>query len=1155
MKTMKYTLASGALLLCLSYPYHVGAQASAMAMTYTNSQQTPEQRSAKPKSLPAVLAILKEQYQVNFIYQDQLVHRQQIIYNIPEGKKVESILGKLLRPIGLDYVKLDEHNYSIVPKEEERRPVILEEVNNNNTASPQPATYLLTVLPAATEMPQQEYRLIRGRVVDDKENTPIPGATIIIRGTRIGTATDSKGDFSLRIPPGTTAILISYVGYLPQQVPITGNDRYNVPLQRSSKGLNEVVVTGLFNRKKDSYTGAVTTATYEELRRAGNQNIISSLRSIDPTFQIMENRQFGSDPNRLPDLTLRGNNSLPDLKGEYQTYPSQPLFIVDGFEVKLEKVMDMDMNRVASVTILKDATATAIYGSRAANGVVVIETRAPQPGQLRLSITGDYGVHAPDLTQYQMLDAAQKLELERIAGVYTAARPDHQQNLNELYETRHNNVLRGVNTYWLSQPVTTAVTHRTSLYMEGGDMNFRYGVDLAYKDDRGVMKGSGRKNMSGGVRFSYRYNNLLFKNELTVNYNNGTNSPYGNFSDYIRQNPYYPIYDEKGKIIRILDDRIDFGSVRRLMPNPIYDATLNTKNFSEYTNITNNFNIEWTPIRDLRFVGSLSVIKQQNNAELFLPAEHSTFLKISDTDNDFFRKGYYRITPGKEMSYEASVIANYNRMFGKNLLYASAGWNAAQAGSEFFSTQAVGFPNVQMDNIFFAYGYGLNAKPNGGTSLTRRIGLLANLNYSYDNRYLLDLSFRTDGSSQFGSNRRFAPFWSAGAGWNLHSDLLREVKWISRLKLRASVGATGSQNFNSFQAIRSYQYFTDPNYRYGFGAYLQALGNRDLQWQKSIKTNIGTDIVLLRDFVTIRGEYYIENTKALLTDITTAPSIGFDAYKENMGEVQNKGWELAVTAFLVRNTRDGFLWNINAAVTRNKNKILRISNALKNINDDQDKKNPQKAKTRFAEGQSMNAIWAVPSRGIDPASGQEVYMDRNGRLTYTWNSLDQQIVGNTEPQLRGLFGTYVQYKGFILDTKFRFNYGGQQYNQTLQDKVENIDLYYNADVRALEQRWKKPGDIVPYKAIAFDQYRYDNVQRAAITKVTSRFVQDDNTLSCDFISLGYEVNPARLKRAKLSRLKLAVYTNDVFRISTIRTERGYDYPFARTYSFSVNASF
>ena len=270
-------------------------------------------------------------------------------------------------------------------------------------------------------MSQQKKEIkIMGLVTDEKKQ-PIPGVTIVVKGLTIGTATDADGKYVLKLPAvKDLAILFSFVGMETMEVKYTGQDTINVVLKENVKVVDEVVITGIYTRKKESFTGSSTTFNSKELKMVGNQNLLQSLKTLDPAFNILENNQFGSDPNRLPDVEIRGKSSIVGFKEQFGEDPNQPLFILDGFETTLQTIMDLSMDRIASVTILKDAASTAIYGAKAANGVVVVETKVPERGKLKLSYNGSFDVNFADLTDYNLMNAAEKLEFERLAGNFSS---------------------------------------------------------------------------------------------------------------------------------------------------------------------------------------------------------------------------------------------------------------------------------------------------------------------------------------------------------------------------------------------------------------------------------------------------------------------------------------------------------------------------------------------------------------------------------------------------------------------------------------------------------------------------------------------------------------------------------------------------------------
>ncbi|SDH34774.1 SusC/RagA family TonB-linked outer membrane protein [Chitinophaga filiformis] len=995
---------------------------------------------------------------------------------------------------------------------------------------------------------QSSDNLITGIVIDNDGN-PLPDATVSIKGKSTFVPVNADGHFSITADEGEV-LFITCINRATQEV--IAKAGMTIVLQPLVLNLNETVVNGIYKRPVENYTGEAKTYTVDQLRTVNNTNIIGALRSLDASFQVPSDINYGSDPNHLPQIQVRGANSIANtnLTSQYGYISNPPLFILDGFEVPLQKIYDLDMNRVAKVTILKDATATSIYGSKAANGVLVIESLQPREGRLRLSYNNNLSLMMPDLSSYHLLNAAQKLQLERVAGIYvkSASQPlSAQVAMEEVYNRRLAEVRRGVNTYWLSQPLKTALAQKHSVYLDGGDKFMRYGVDLAYTNTPGVMKGSKRDNLAGGVNLVYHKGSLQFTNYLSVTSNKAVNSPYGDFSQYAKMNPYWRPNDSlTGKVSKVLqyyDDATWYEAVY----NPMYDAQLKTKNTSSYLNITDNFQADWNILKSLKLSTRFSMYNQRNTADFYLPADAVEF--VATPDSLFSTRGYYQQTNGMSSSYQGDVYLNYGTNLERHTVFATAGYHMQQDRSNSSTVLVQGFPNAHLDNILFGLQYPANGKPSGTESIQRLISYYANISYAYDYRYLLDLSFREDGSSLFGTNKHYAPFWSVGVGWNVHKEkFLSMPALINRFKLRASIGSTGSQNFPPFAASQTYQYLTASRYLDHIGASMLSLGNSDLKWQQTNKVNIGTDVELCNKRVQFTFNYYVEKTNDLFTTVNTTPSTGFSSFFANLGTVENKGIEVYLTVFAMKREKENIFWSFYANLLHNRNKLLRISNALKAQNEkavgEQTKSDkPITAPVlQYKEGQSVSTIYAVRSAGIDPSTGNEIFLTANGEQTYRWSPLDEVPVGDNQPKISGNFGTNLMYKGISVNISMRTELGGQIYNNTLADRVENADPVYNVDERVLTDRWQKPGDIARYKGLT----NLNGNTRTDITKATFRFIQDNNILYCDAITIGYQ--PPK-------NWKMYLYINNPFLVSSVRQERGLSYPFARNYSFSLQVGF
>lgn len=1098
--------------LVLVFSFHATARTSGQQVTL----------HVKEASLRQVFRQIKEQTGYSFVFTSQMLERSNPVALSVKDEPLQSVLEKLFSQQPLQFSLVDK---AVVVRYKVELPEI-------NYLPPPPID-------------------VEGIVVDEKDNEPLIGAAITVKGTEKGIYTDKLGRFTLRNLPSNAVLIVSFVGYQTRELKPAKGGTFTVTLSATSSSMKEMVVTGVMNRPKETFTGASSSFTNEDLKKVSGINMLTALSALDPSFRKLENINLGSNPNALPNVVLRSGNSMEELTEtpktnlfSYNNSPNTPLFILDGFEVNLQRVNDLDLNRVAKVDILKDAAATSIYGSRAANGVIVIETIRPKSGKLRVSYNLNLVTELPDLSSYDLLNASEKLDLENKLGYYsnTFNNASHLQ-LQALYNARLAQIYRGVNTDWMAQPLRSTLAQRHNLYVEGGAGDIIYGVSASYNTQPGVMKGSARNTNGVGSYLSYRVKNLQIRNDLNLSFNRAFNSPYGNFADYSRMNPYLTPFDSAGNMKFYLED-ITAGSFVRAL-NPLYNAGLNTVDKSAYTNISNNFSIIWQAARWLRINSRISAMRQNDDNDRFLPAQHTSFANTTT-----FEKGSYTRSYGRSSSLDAAFSADINYRMNKHLLFGTINTNIRNMGFSTETVTVVGFPNPRLDQFLLGYRYPVNSKPAGSESINRMMGLLANTGYSYDNRYMLDLSYRLDGSSQFGANRRVAPFWSAGLGWNIHKEkFLSNARYLNRLKLRYSYGVTGSQNFESFLGLSTSAYYNDKEYRGVISTYLLGYGNPNLEWQTTYKTNYGVDITLFNR-LDISANYYVEKTKGSIASITIPPSVGFSSYTENLGDLLGKGWELSTRFNIIASAAKRDNWSVFANLFSSTSVIQRVSNTIKAINQANVKTASSKPRTLYAEGQSTSAIWAVPSLGIDPSNGLEIYRTREGKLTNIYNSEDQIIVGDTRSKVEGTFGTSFEIKGVGLNMFLRFRYGGQAYNQTLVDRVENVDIANNnVDRRVAEERWMKPGDNVFFKGA---------VNQAGLagksTSATSRFVQDNNYISGESISLYYRLPDHWNKKLKLSNTRLSFYTADLFYFSSIKRERGLSYPFSRSYTLQLQTS-
>lgn len=1017
--------------------------------------------------------------------------------------------------------------------------------NKNNSKE----TYLLP--------PHGNY--VYGRVIEKLSKEPMVGVTIRLDGHSTGVITDINGCYVLTLPEKGGLVIYSYIGFETRKIKVTSRQKVDVQMVEATESIQEVIVTGYNSIQKESFTGNTTKIEKEDLLKVNPNNLISAIQTFDPSFRIQENLAAGSDPNSLPQFVLRGQTGIGETTlGQTSTSSisrevlsgnsNLPIFILDGFEVDVEKIYDLDMNSIHSINILKDAAATAMYGSRAANGVIVIERRAPEAGKFRVQYSGVLSAELPDLSSYNLVNAREKLETERLAGLYDSNTPEIDPYTNGYYQ-RLNNVLTGVDTYWLSQGLRTALNHKHSVFIDGGENDVRWGVELGFRGTEGVMKHSSRKNANAAFYVDYRIGGLQIKNKVTYTYNKSTDVPFNSFSDYSHLLPYMRLYDENGDYVRRLEK---FDGASGTQVNPLYEINFyNSFDHSGYDEVTDDLSLNWRITDGLRLRGQFSVLMRNSTGDLYKDPASASYSASTGNIN-----GEKTESTQKRTVIDGSLSLMYNNTFKGHNLNICLSSNMRQTQSTASETRYRGFPGG--DLVSSNYAAEVYGKPSSSDNTTRLVGALLTSNYTYNTIYLADLTGRIDGSSEFGSDKRWSMFWSTGAGINIHNyDFMKSNELFSMLKFRVSYGLTGKTNFSLYSAKDMYQLQTDSWYPTGYGVFLYQMGNPNLKWERKYTLDYGVEIGLWHDKIYLKASAYDERTIDLITDYTIPSSTGFTSYKENMGKVKNTGVELELRARLYSDRN--WLFQLYGSFARNKNTIIEISQAMRDYNkrveelfsgyNPESSSDSKYAKTylKYYEGASLTSIYGMKSLGISPTNGKEIYLRRNGDVTDVWSADEWTIIGDTAPKGQGSFGYTLSYKQLSMFASFLYTFGGDAYNNTLVSYVENADIKNdNVDKRVLLDRWQKPGDITTMKDIR---------DRNVTTGASSRFVQKNNTLQWSSLTMSYNFRPEQLKKLHLSGLRLSFTMNDLFYWSTIRQERGLDYPYSRSFNLTTNIIF
>lgn len=979
---------------------------------------------------------------------------------------------------------------------------------------------------------------ISGVVYSADDNEPLIGAQVRIVGANVVTITDVNGRFSFKsVELKKQKLQVSYIGMETQTV--TAGHEMKVVLKRDSKTLSDVVVNGYFTRKKQTFTGAAKTVTSDEIMKVAPNNILQTLATLDPSLNIAQNNAAGSNPNAVPDLVIRSTTSLSTSN---EVGLNAPLIVIDGVEQSLQALYDMDINDIERVDILKDASATALYGENAANGVIVIERKRVSQSPVRIRYTVTPQLSFADLSSYDYCNAAQKLELEKRAGLYKS----ETGKLDESYFEKLALVTSGIDTDWKSKPVRNSFSHNHSLSISGRGSRLDYNVNANYQNTQGVMKDDGRTRYGMNVYLSYTaINNLVITLRASHDQLNINSSKYGSFSSYLECNPYDSPYDQYGNLRSELSYE---------MNNPLYEASLSSFDKSQSRTQQVSLDVRYNIKPNFFITAQGSYNTSRGTSDVFRSPDSHDFKNVTNIS----QKGKYTLGNTGSDQWAAKLVGNYIHNFDNDgtMLTLNLGGEIKRSKSTSSTLVATGFLSDEQNDIAYATTYPDGGKPSGSEDLSASLGGFLAANFMWKNRYVLDGSYRVSGSSKFGSDHRYAPFWSVGAGWNIHNEeFAKKLGWINTLRLRGSYGYTGSVKFSSYQAVTTYKYNSDYLSYTGVGAIPMGMANPDLKWQTTKKLNVGITSSLFGDRLNVNFDVYNEKTTDMLIDRSLPPSSGTTSVKANLGSQTSNGIEFSLWGKIIK-TRD-WEWSLSVNGLHSKTTINNISDAMKRMNeqnasgftssDGSTNIASSSPLFQYREGESPSAIYAVRSAGIDPATGNEIFIKKDGSYTYKYDSKDQVSCGDTNPTLQGSISSMLQYKNFSLTASFSYRFGGEMYNSTRALKVENVNPRKNCDVRAFTDRWTNVGDVKPYIDIA---------KATGNTSVyTDRFVEKDDELWLSSLYLQYNVPMTFLKKLHIQKMYLGIGTEDLFRITSAKYERGTSYPFSRSINMSASLTF
>lgn len=990
----------------------------------------------------------------------------------------------------------------------------------------------------------QQQQTVRG-IVKGPDGLPVIAANISQKGTNNATITDLYGNFTLNITGQHPVLVISYIGYVTTEVNVSGRAFIEVVLQEDVEALDEVVVVGYGTMRKKDVTGAVSSVRTEDITKNATSNVMQAIAGKMSGVQVVQN---SGTPGGDVSILIRGVGTIND---------ASPLYVIDGVPVS-GGMWYLNPNDVESIDVLKDASATAIYGSRGANGVVMVTTKQAQEGHTEINFDYSYGIQHTAKT-YDMLNASQYATLHN--EMRTNAGPEY--SLNPAFSDPES---LGTGTDWMDAIFRTAPMQKVNLSMLGGNQKISHATSLGYYTQDGIMKNSSYNRLSLQSNISSKIvSNVTVRANVNLSAENRRTQPVGTvIQNAMRILPSIPIQDENGEYAGPTGNAEWNGNAL----NPV--AIINEQNYRmKGFRMLSNISLEWEIIKGLKF-------KTTGGAELGYDYNNSYIPKYKWGMNES-KNTMQTVSSAYEQLYLWDNTLNYDKSFGKHRINVMAGTSYQEYKKESVSASGSGRASeltTELDNA-------TKATDVGGNSLRWALmSYMARLHYSYDDRYLVTATFRADGSSKFGKDNRFGYFPSFAAAWNIGNEsFMQSVKPISQLKLRAGYGQTGNQNIGAYA-------FADKlsvNGVYNFGSqrgfesnlvnliYPYLLSNPSVKWEAVEHYNVGVDIGFLKNRIVANLDFYVKNTRDMLTKKPVPQTSGTSLEQAdwppvNIGKVLNRGFEFTINT---KNFVGEFKWETNLNMSFNHNEVVSIGgpeilNGVSLIREGQ----PINSFYGYKLGgvyQTLDEVFTGPvmeNRAADKASHNPykntspgdmwfVDVDGNGEI----NDLDRTVIGNPSPDCIFGFNNTFSYKNFDLSIFFQGALGNQVWNG-VRASHESMNSTYNQLASTLE-RWTGEGtsSSMP-RAIYADP---NNNSRAS-----TRWLENGSYAKLKNLTFGYTLPENWTNRAKVKALRLYVSFDN---LCTITNYSGLDpevglsgldygvYPSARTYMFGVSVKF
>ncbi|MEE9364112.1 MAG: TonB-dependent receptor [Cellulophaga sp.] len=953
---------------------------------------------------------------------------------------------------------------------------------------------------------QNTSKTITGTVLDDS-SIPIFGVNIIVEGTAIGTATDFDGNYTINVPTNGTALKFSYVGYVTQTVAINGRGTINVTLLTDASSLDEVIVVAYGTQKKEAITSSVVSIKAEELKDVTTPDVSSMLQG--KAAGVMVAASSGA-PGATPNILIRG---VASLNGNIT-----PLWVVDG--VIQHGVPIVNPNDVASVSVLKDASATSMYGSRGANGVIIVTTKRGKIGKSEINVSTKVAMNEFNSGGFEVMNSQQLYDYHTQFG---NANPWFTQGLLDRdYD-------------WINGGTQTGIVKDVNVSFTSGTEKMNLFMNTGYYNESGTLRGNELDRYTFRMNLDYNASKRL-KIMPKISYSIDSR-------DRVAQAPLYQLYlnlpwdnpfDADGKPVYAQESSDWLG---RDQSNYFYDQQWNYSS-SNIFNMSSNFDLEYKITPNLVFSSVNNFALYRSKSKSYSDPRSNSGLATGGAISDDTANRLTRLT---------TQMLKYKKSFGDHSVTALAGYEYNDYEYESFGATGTGIiAGAEILNAASETG-----EINGFKNDYALQSFFLSTDYAYSNRYFAKASVRRDGASNFGLDNQYGNFFALGAGWNVHNEDFFDSNIFNELKLRVSYGSVGNRPSSLYPYQATYrvntQYIGIP------GAILNQYGNPDLGWEKSYETNIALDMRLFNR-VSTTLEYYNKNTSDLLYFVNLPDITAFSGYWENVGGLKNSGFEASVSADIIQS--DDFNWNIGFNIGINKNEVTELFDEQTEI--------PRGSKI-FKVGEDSNSWYTRKWLGVDADNGNplwEVVDSETGEITETsnWNEATLQIEGTSSPDFIGGFNSNWRYKGFSLSANFNFSQGGTIYNGS-RELFDSDGFYSTFNQQVLADgwsRWENPGDIATHP-LAIEGGNNNSNKRS------SRYLEDGSYLRMRNVTLSYNLPSTVLSKIGLSNLNIYVsgdnlltftkYTGVDPAVGGLGGSASLSYPIPKRFTFGVNVSF